>query len=106
MSLNNWEDFRELRRKLHFSEVLQEYGIKLKVKGDRAIGFCPIPSHPRHNGKRRSPSFSANLARGILQCFGCGAKGNVLDFAALMSGVDPNDSQALRNVALQLQERF
>jgi DNA primase len=43
------------------------------------------------------------LERGIFNCFGCGSKGNVLEFAALMSGVDANDGQALRKVAVELQ---
>jgi len=67
------------------------------------MGYCPLPNH---NGKRNSPSFSANLEKGIFQCFGCGAKGNVLDFAALMEKTDPKDGAALRKVALKLQQRF
>jgi len=70
-----WVNFKELRAKLRFSDVLESYDVHLKVKGDRATGFCPLPHHPRREGKRHSPSFSANLARGIFQCFGCGAKG-------------------------------
>lgn len=61
---------------------------------------------PNHNGKKNSPSFSANLERGIFQCFGCQAKGNVLEFAALMSNVDPKDGSALHRVAAELQKRF
>jgi DNA primase len=98
-----WVDFKELRAKLRFSDVLKSYNVDLKVKGDRATGFCPLPGH---NGNRRSPSFSANLAKGVFQCFGCGAKGNVLDFASFMQGVDPTDSAAFRRVALDLQDRF
>ena len=105
-----WVDFRELRAKLRFADVLQHYNISLKIKGDRATGFCPLPGHPRQggegSGKRRSPSFSASLDRGIFQCFGCGAKGNVLDFVLLLQGGDPDDSTALRKVALELQDRF
>jgi DNA primase len=105
---SQWVDFRELRAKLRFADVLKSYNVQLKIKGDRANGFCPLPGHPRHDGKRHSPSFSANLTKGIFQCFGggCQAKGNVLDFACYMEGVDPNDAQGLRKVALQLQERF
>lgn len=102
----NWVDFKELRSKLHFSELFKYYRVELKVKGDRATGFCPLPGHPRHEGKRHSPSFSANLARGVFQCFGCGAKGNVLDFAAFMEGVDPGNPAALRTIALKVQERL
>lgn len=103
---STWVDFRELREKLRFAEVLKHYGVELKMKGDRATGFCPLPGHERHSGKRRSPSFSAQLAKGMFQCFGCGAKGNVLDFAAYMEGVNPDDSGALREVALRLQDQF
>ena len=105
-----WVDFRELRAKLRFADILRHYKIQLKIKGDRATGFCPLPGHTSHaregSGKPRSPSFSANLTRGIFQCFGCGAKGNVLDFVVLLQGGDPDDSTALRKVALELQDRF
>ena len=100
---NNWIDFKALRAKLDFASVLEGYGITVKRKGSQHHGFCPLPSH---NGKRNSPSFSAQLERGIFQCFGCGAKGNVLEFAALMESVDPKDGVALRGVALKLQQRF
>jgi DNA primase len=76
------------------------------VKGDRATGFCPLPRHPKHDGKRHSPSFSANLTRGIFQCFGCGSKGNCLDFIAKMEGLNPDDGQDLRKAALLASDRF
>lgn len=99
----NWIDYRALRAHLNFVSVLEHYKVEVKRKGNQHHGFCPLPNH---NGKRNSPSFSANLDKGIFQCFGCGAKGNVLDFAALMEKVDPRDGQALHDVALKLQGRF
>ena len=75
----------------------------MKRKGDQHHGFCPLPNH---QGKKNSPSFSANLKRGIFQCFGCGAKGNILEFAAIMQKVSLADGTALRGVALELQKRF
>src|SRR6266576_3030629 len=98
----NWIDFRQLRQSLNFEAVLKSYGIEIKAKGKQHHGFCPLPNH---QGKRNSPSFSANLEKGIFQCFGCGAKGNVLEFAALMENVDPKNGSALRDVALKLQQR-
>jgi DNA primase len=98
-----WIDYRQLREALRFTDVLALYNVQLKVKGDRASGFCPLPGH---NGKRRSPSFSVHLRRGIFQCFGCQAKGNLLDFAALMERVDPRDAGAFRQVMLKLQDRL
>ena len=103
---SKWIDFKELRSKLHFSELFAHYHVELKIKGDRATGFCPLPGHPRHEGKRHSPSFSANLARGVFNCFGCGGQGNCLDFVCHMEGVNPSDTQALRRVALMLRDRL
>jgi DNA primase len=98
-----WIDFKELRSKLDFGEVLKHYGVEVRRKGNQHHGFCPLPNH---QGKRNSPSFSANLEKGIFQCFGCGAKGNLLDFAVLMSKGNPKDSTALRKAAAELQARF
>ena len=81
--MSAWVNFKELRTKLSFEQVLAHYRVEVRKKGDQHHGYCPLP---KHNGKRNSPSFSANLKRSIFQCFGCGAKGNVLEFAAMMEG--------------------
>lgn len=99
-----WLDFKELRKRIDFAEVLKHYGVELKVKrGNQHQGFCPLPTH---QGRRRSPSFSANLSRGCFQCFGCGKSGGVLDFVSLMEGADPNDGRELRRIGLLLADRF
>lgn len=95
-----WVNFKDLRERLSFAEVLRHYSIELKLKGsDRHQGFCPLPTH---QGQKKSASFSANLERGIWQCFGCGAKGNTLDFAVRMEGLDPTNGRDVRTVALKL----
>jgi DNA primase len=101
--MKTWIDFKALRSKLDFEQVLRHYGVEVKRKGNQHQGFCPLPNH---QGKKNSPSFSANLERGIFQCFGCGAKGNVLEFAAMMEKADPKDGAALHKVAAELQKRF
>ncbi len=101
--MSTWIDFKALRAKLDFEQVLRHFKVEVKRKGHQHHGYCPLPNH---NGKKNSPSFSANLERGIFQCFGCQAKGNVLEFAALMSNVDPKDGAALHRVAADLQKRF
>ena len=102
-----WVDFRRLREELDFAAVLRHYGVELKVRRkDQHQGFCPLPTHPTHDGRRHSPSFAANLSRKCWQCFGCGASGNVIDFAVRMSGLDPGNPQSVRRIALELQERF
>src|SRR5450755_2610472 len=99
----NWIDFKALRAKLDFAAVLEHYGVEVKRKGTQHHGYCPLPNH---NGKKNSPSFSANLEKGIFQCFGCGAKGNILDFAAFMENADPKDGLALHTIAVEFQKRF
>src|SRR5712671_6337382 len=101
--MKTWIDFKGLRSRLDFEQVLRHYGVEVKRKGNQHHGFCPLPNH---NGNKNSPSFSVNLEKGIFQCFGCGAKGNLLEFAALMEKVDPKDGAAFRKVAGQLQTTF
>lgn len=101
--MTTWIDFKQLRQSLSFEAVLRHYSVELKIKGNQHHGYCPFPNH---KGKRNSPSFSANLEKGIFQCFGCGAKGNLLEFAALMENVDPTNGAELHKIALKLQERF
>ena len=99
-----WVDFRDLREHLDFARVLRHFGVELRVRGNgQHQGFCPLPTH---QGTRRSPSFSANLPRKVWHCFGCGAKGNALDFAARMHGLDPDDPDQLRRAALDLARQF
>jgi DNA primase len=98
-----WIDFKELRTRLKFPAVLEHYKITVNTKGDQATGFCPLPTH---NGEGKSASFSANLTKGIWQCFGCGAKGNVLDFAIRMEGKSPDNRGDVRAVALKLNDLF
>lgn len=100
----SWINFKAVREQLNFEEVLKLYNVELKNrKGDQHHGFCPLP---QHNGHGRSASFSANLKRGIFQCFGCGAKGNVLDFVLLMDGLNPSNGRDVRTTALKLQRQF
>src|SRR5258708_25720520 len=104
MSTNTgWIDFKALRHQLDFLKVLEHYKVNLKVKGRQATGFCPLPTH---QGKKNSPSFSVNLEKNIFQCFGCGAKGNVIDFACLMEGRDPKRGEDVHDVGLELEHRF
>jgi DNA primase len=101
--MTNWIDFKELRKQLDFAEVLRHYGVELKMRDEQHHGFCPLPSH---EGKKNSASFSANIKRGIWQCFGCGKKGNVLDFAVLMERGNPESGEDVQRIASQLRERF
>ncbi len=99
-----WINFQELRDKLDFRTVLEHYGVRINAKNHvQHHGPCPFPTH---EGKPRSPSFSANLDKRIFRCFGCGAQGNILDFACRMEKLDPARPEDVRKTALLLAERY
>ena len=99
-----WINFEELRSRLNAEAVLGFYKVEVHRKGVQHTGDCPLPKHTAKQSK--GPPFSMNLERGIFQCFGCGAKGNILDFAGLMEGADLKDGKAVREVAVKLQQQF
>jgi DNA primase len=103
MTKTNWIVIAELKKQLDFSEVLRHYGVELKLKGDQHHGFCPLPLH---KGKKNSASFSANVKRGIWQCFGCGQHGNLLDFAILMENGSPKNGKDVQRIAAKLRNQF
>jgi DNA primase len=99
-----WVNFKELRDKLDFRTVLEQYGVTINAKNHvQHHSKCPLPSHGTPN---RSSSFSANLKKGIWRCFGCGAQGNILDFAARMEKLDPGQPDDVRRTALLLADRY
>ena len=101
--MGDWIDFKELRGKLRFEDIFEKYGIRLHVRGTQAVGPCPLPNH---SGSRHGQSFSASLEKGIFQCFSCKAQGNILDFAVLMDGRNPENGEELRETALSLAKHF
>lgn len=100
----SWINFKELRSKLSFPEVLKHYGREVTEKGGQLVGFCPLPTHG--DTKKNSASFSAEPERNIFQCFGCGAKGNILDFCVMMEGGNPRRGLDVRRIALKLTKAF
>ncbi len=67
--------------------------VELKKNGMRYKGLCPF-----HNEK--SPSFTVNAERQFFYCFGCGAKGDVIEFVRQYDHLDFID--ALGQLAGQL----
>jgi DNA primase len=98
-----WIDFKKLRAELSFEKVLEQYQVKLHRKGEQATCPCPLPGH---TGERKTDSFSANIPKGIFQCFSCHAKGNILDFSVLMAGRNPKEGSDLRQTAIELAKRY
>jgi DNA primase len=101
-----WIDFKELRGRLDPLAVLAAYEVNVKVKGEQAQGYCPLPTHKGHDGRPKSPSFSVNLKRGIFNCFSCGASGNLIDLVCFLQGMNPANPPDIRQTAELLDERF
>ncbi len=94
-----WVDFKELRQNLKIADVLARHNVQLKIKGDQASGFCPLPGHQsKGEGKRRSPSFSANFKKNLFNSFSFHRGGNSLDLSCLtpspVCSIDPRPNSA------------
>ena len=68
-------DFAELRRLARFEPVLAHYGLKPLGRGAQKTILCPFHAE-------KDPSCKVNLEKKAFHCFGCQAKGNILDFVA------------------------
>ncbi len=93
----NWVEFKEIKQKVKFAEILEHYGLldQLKRKGDELIGTCPI-----HKGSNAT-QFHVSLSKNNYNCFGdCHGGGNILDFVAGMEEVD------IRQAALKIRDWF
>jgi DNA primase len=74
-----WIDFKAVKERADFVDVLKHYGLKLSRKGEELVGLCPFHADTK-------PSFRLNLKKGVFHCFGCSAKGNVIDFVSRKEG--------------------
>lgn len=76
----HWIDYKRLKENARFEPVLAHYGLEFKPRGAELVGQCPF-----HDDKE--PSFAVNVEKRVFNCFGCEAKGNVLDFVMLKEDV-------------------
>jgi DNA primase len=70
-------DFKHVKEQADFSSVLAHYDIAHTGRGAARSALCPFH-------KDTKPSLKIELERKIFHCFGCDAKGNILDFVALI----------------------
>ena len=75
----DWLDFKAIKKAARFETVLEHYGIEVTRRGDELTASCPFHEDAK-------PSFKVNTAKGVFNCFGCGAKGNVLEFVQRKEG--------------------
>jgi hypothetical protein len=92
-------DFDDLKARADFRAVLAHYGLTPVGSGDQTKVPCPF-----HDDGR--PSCSVNLEKRLFHCFGCGAKGNVLEFVHRMEALEAANGAtvSLRAAGLRLAE--
>jgi len=78
-------DFEAIKAATDMVSVMAGYGMKFKKAGRDYVALCPFHSE-------RTPSFHVTPARGLFHCFGCEAKGNVIQFVALKEGVSEREA--------------
>jgi DNA primase len=86
-------DFAYVKEHASFERVIAGYDLKLLGRGSQHSLLCPFH-------RERKPSCKIDLERNIWHCFGCEAKGNVLEFVARLEG----DEDDLRAAALKIAE--
>lgn len=72
-------DFEAIRQSNPIADVVARYVPSLKKHGKEYKGLCPF-----HNEK--TPSFTVVPHKGFYHCHGCGAHGDVIDFAEKSQG--------------------
>ena len=86
--MGQYIDFRFVKANASFEALLQRYRIETRGTGDERSALCPFHEESK-------PSFKVNLAKGGFHCFGCGAKGNLLDFVAKLEGCDLREAAVI-----------
>ncbi len=96
---STWVDFAHVKAQRSLSQVLDQLGLLVRLRGNgpQRRGPCPL-----HRGDGRGRTFSVNLEANVFQCFAkeCGHKGDVIDLWAALHGL------SLREAALDLVRTF
>lgn len=82
LEINQRLDMSALKRRHSLAAVMAAYGVALRPAGaGRLSGCCPF-----HEDRR--PSLLVDDRDGHFHCFGCGARGDVIDFLMRSLGLD------------------
>ncbi len=73
-------ELEKLKRDTDLVELVRARGVELKANGKDLVGLCPF--HEEKEG-----SFRVNPSKNLFHCFGCGAKGSVIDLVMRFEGV-------------------
>jgi DNA primase catalytic core len=74
----------EARSRFRLGDVAERTGIYVRRSGGSVMVRCPFPVHGHFD---TSPSLRLHLDDGIWHCFGCGARGDVVEWVGQTEGV-------------------
>jgi DNA primase len=81
-------DIDRMRRDISLAETAVSFGVKLQRNGNEWEACCPFH-------RENTPSFTVYTGRDgteRFQCFGCAAKGDVIDFVKAIKGVETSEA--------------
>lgn len=82
-----------LRERVCLSEIIQHAQIHLVRKGRYFLGLCPFHTE-------KTPSFTVHDDQGYYHCFGCGERGDAIDFIRQREGIC--FEEAVKSLATQV----
>ena len=77
--------FEEIKQAVSIRDIVERYGLQLDKNNK---GLCPFH-------QEKTPSFSVKPDENIFHCFGCGAHGDAIDFAAKIKEIEPLEAAKL-----------
>lgn len=86
-------DFKAVKAQFNITDALKHYGYleHMEELADGSLrGACPI-----HSVNHRGRSFKVTPSKQGFNCFGCGAKGNVLDLVGGVEGISRHSAALL-----------
>jgi len=78
-------DFDAIKAATDIVRVIASYGVQFKKSGRDYVALCPFHTE-------QTPSFHVTPAKRLFHCFGCEAKGNVIQFVAMKEGLSEREA--------------
>jgi DNA primase catalytic core len=78
-------DFESIKATTDIVSVIAGYGVQFKKAGRDYVALCPFHTE-------QTPSFHVTPEKGLFHCFGCEAKGNVIQFVAMKEGMGEREA--------------
>jgi DNA primase catalytic core len=78
-------DFEAIKAATDIVSVIAGYGVQFKKAARDYVALCPFHTE-------QTPSFHVTPEKGLFHCFGCEAKGNVIQFVAMKEGIGEREA--------------